>query len=86
MTAVTTPPARRAFSSFWDFMVRGYRPLAAWVGLGTMLVHGMIIPLLPVFGRPVVGVDWMGVSTFLGVVFGPLVVARTVEKVRGVTS
>lgn len=86
MTAVTTPPARRPFSSFWDFMVRAYRPLAAWVGLGTMLVHGMIIPLLPVFGRPVVVVDWMGVSTFLGVVFGPLVVARTVEKVRGVTS
>jgi hypothetical protein len=80
------PPARKPFASFWDFCVRAYRPVAAWVGVGTALVHGVIIPLLPVFGVAPVAIDWMGVSTFLGVLFGPLVAARTIEKLNGVTS
>lgn len=79
-------PPRQPFSSVWDFIVRAYRPLAAWIGLLTMVVHGVAIPLLPVFGHAPVAIDWMGVSAFLGVVFGPLVVARTVEKINGVTS
>lgn len=79
-------PTRRPFASFWDFVVRAYRPVAAWVGVVTMAVHGVIIPLLPVFGVAPVAIDWMGVSAFLGVIFGPLVVARTVEKIQGVTS
>lgn len=79
-------PTRRGFSSFWDFVVRGYRPVAAWIGVVTMAVHGVVIPLLPVFGHLPVAVDWLGVSAFLGVIFGPLVVARTVEKLNGVTS
>lgn len=79
-------PPRRPFASFWDFCVRAYRPVAAWVGVATMLVHGVIIPSLPLFGVLPVAVDWIGVSAFLGVIFGPLVVARTVEKVQGVTS
>lgn len=83
--AVTAPPRRR-FVSFWDFVVRGYRPVAAWIGAGTALVHGMIIPMLPVFGRPPVAIDWMGVAAFLGVLWGPLVAARTIEKIQGVTS
>lgn len=85
MTAPSAP-VRRPFASFWDFVVRGYRPVAAWIGAGTALVHGMIIPMLPVFGRAPVAIDWMGVAAFLGVLWGPLVVARTVEKIRGVTS
>lgn len=79
-------PPRRPFASFWDFCVRAYRPVAAWVGVLTMIVHGLIIPLLPVFGRAPVAIDWMGVTAFLTVIFGPLVVARTVEKLNGVTS
>lgn len=79
-------PPRRAFSSFWDFVVRGYRPIGAWVGVATMLVHGVVIPLLPVFGQLPVAVDWLGVCAFLGVCWGPPVVARTIEKLNGVTS
>lgn len=79
-------PARRPFASFWDFVVRAYRPLAAWIGVASMFVHGVLIPSLPLFGVAPVAIDWMGVSTFLGVIFGPLVVARTVEKINGVTS
>lgn len=79
-------PPRRPFASLWDFCVRAYRPFAAWVGVVTMAVHGVVIPLLPVFGHAPVAIDWVGVSTFLGVIFGPLVVARTVEKLNGVTS
>ena len=79
-------PARRPIGGLWDFAVRAYRPAAAWVGVLTMLVHGVMVPLLPVFGRPPVAIDWVGVSAFLGVIFGPLVVARTVEKIQGVTS
>lgn len=81
-----TPPIRRKFASVWDFVVRAYRPVAAWIGVLTMAVHGVILPMLPVFGAPPVAIDWLGISTFLGVVFGPLVVARTVEKIQGVTS
>lgn len=81
-----TPPVRRKFASVWDFVVRAYRPVAAWIGVLTMAVHGVILPMLPVFGVPPVAIDWLGISTFLGVVFGPLVVARTVEKIQGVTS
>ncbi len=80
------PPVRRKFASLWDFVVRAYRPVAAWIGVLTMAVHGVILPMLPVFGVPPVAIDWLGISTFLGVVFGPLVVARTVEKIQGVTS
>lgn len=80
------PPVRLPFLSFWDFVVRAYRPVAAWVGVGTALVHGVVIPLLPVFGQLPVAVDWMGVSAFLGVLWAPVVVARTVEKIQGVTS
>ncbi|WP_370236559.1 hypothetical protein [Brevundimonas sp.] len=86
MTGTVTLPDRRPIGGLWDFAVRAYRPTAAWVGVMTMLVHGVIVPLLPVFGRAPVAIDWVGVSAFLGVIFGPLVVARTVEKVRGVTS
>lgn len=81
-----TLPKRRPIGGLWDFAVRAYRPAAAWVGVLTMLVHGVMVPLLPVFGRPPVAIDWVGVSAFLGVIFGPLVVARTVEKIQGVTS
>lgn len=81
-----TPPVRRKFASVWDFVVRAYRPVAAWIGVLTMAVHGVILPMLPVFGVSPVAIDWLGISTFLGVVFGPLVVARTVEKIQGVTS
>lgn len=80
------PPVRRKFASLWDFVVRAYRPVAAWIGVLTMMVHGVILPMLPVFGAAPVAIDWLGISTFLGVVFGPLVVARTVEKIQGVTS
>lgn len=87
MSEVFEPlPPRRPFSSFWDFIVRAYRPVAAWIGVLTMLVHGVVIPLLPVFGRAPVAIDWTGVSVFLGVIFGPLVVARTIEKLNQVTS
>lgn len=79
-------PCRRPIAGLWDFVVRAYRPVAAWVGVLTMLVHGVVIPLLPVIGVAPVATDWMGVNAFLAVVFGPLVVARTVEKVQGVTS
>ena len=79
-------PPRRRFSSVWDFIVRAYRPAAAWVGVVTMAVHGVVIPLLPVFGHAPVAIDWMGVAAFLGVIYGPLVAARTVEKLNGVTS
>lgn len=80
-----TPP-RPPFRSFWDFVVRAYRPVAAWIGVLTMLVHGVLLPVLPLFRIAPVAIDWMGVSAFLGVIFGPLVVARTVEKINGVTS
>jgi hypothetical protein len=63
-----------------------YRPAAAWIGVVTMAVHGVALPLLPVFGAAPVAIDWVGLSAFLGVVFGPLIVARTVEKIQGVTS
>jgi len=88
MTAsmATPAPPRRPFTSVWDFVVRAYRPFAAWIGVGTALVHGVIIPLLPLFGRAPVAIDWMGVAAFLGVLWGPLVAARTVEKLKGVTS
>lgn len=79
-------PPRRPFSSFWDFVVRAYRPVGAWVGVATMIVHGVVIPLLPVFGTAPVAIDWLGVTAFLGICWGPPVVARTVEKLRGVTS
>lgn len=79
-------PCRRPIAGLWDFIVRAYRPVAAWVGVLTMAVHGVVIPMLPVFGVAPVAIDWMGVNAFLAVVFGPLVVARTVEKVQGVTS
>ena len=81
-----TPPPRRKFSGLWDFVVRAYRPAAAWIGVVTMGVHGVVLPLLPVFGAAPVAIDWVGLSAFLGVVFGPLVAARTVEKIQGVTS
>lgn len=86
--AVFAPPlpCRRRFSSFWDFVVRGWRPVAAWVGVGVMVVHGWILPLLPYTGAAPVEIDWLGVTAFLTFIFGPLVVARTVEKLRGVTS
>lgn len=79
-------PTRRGFVSLWDFVVRAYRPTAAWIGVMTMGVHGVVLPLLPLFGVPPVAIDWMGLSAFLGVIFGPLVVTRTVEKIQGVTS
>ncbi len=79
-------PERRPFSSWWDFTVRGWRPIAAWIGVGTMAVHGIVVPGLPLLGHAPVAIDWTGVSVFLGVIFGPLVVARTVEKLNGVTS
>lgn len=79
-------PPRRPFAGFWDFVVRAWRPVAAWIGVATIAVHGVVIPLLPVFGLAPVPIDWLGVSAFLGVIFGPLVVARTVEKINGVTS
>lgn len=79
-------PPRRPINSLWDFAVRAYRPAAAWVGVATMIVHGVVVPLLPVFGHRPVSIDWVGVTAFLGVIFGPLVVARTVEKMNGVTS
>jgi len=79
-------PPRRPFAGVWDFVVRAWRPVAAWSGVGSIVVHGVILPLLPVFGVAPVAIDWVGVSAFLGVVFGPLVVTRTVEKLNGVTS
>lgn len=79
-------PPRRPIASVWDFAVRAYRPAAAWVGVVTMIVHGVVLPLLPVFGQRPVAIDWVGVTAFLSVIFGPLVVARTVEKLNGVTS
>ncbi len=79
-------PPRRPVSGFWDFVVRGWRPVGAWAGVGAIVVHGLVIPLLPVFGRAPVAVDWLGLAAFLGLVFGPLVAARTVEKLNGVTS
>ena len=79
-------PGRRPIAGVWDFVVRAYRPTAAWAGVASIIVHGVVIPLLPVFGRPPVAIDWMGLAAFLGVVFGPLVVSRTVEKLQGVTS
>ena len=85
MTDRALPP-RRPIAGVWDFAVRAYRPAAAWVGVLTMLVHGVVVPMLPVFGVAPVAIDWVGVSSFLGVIFGPLVVARTVEKIQGVTS
>lgn len=85
-TLQIAPPLRRPFTGLWDFVVRAYRPTAAWIGVGTMLIHGIILPCLPLFGTAPVAIDWMGVSAFLTVVFGPLVVARTVEKIQGVTS
>lgn len=85
MTSDVLPP-RRPLAGLWDFTVRGYRPTAAWVGVACMVVHGVVVPLLPLFGHAPVAIDWMGVSAFLGVIYGPLVVARTVEKINGVTS
>lgn len=79
-------PQRRPFSGPWDFAVRAYRPFAAWIGVLTMAVHGVLLPILPLLGVAPVAIDWMGVSAFLGVIFGPLVVARSVEKLNGVTS
>lgn len=86
MTDAIHAPPRLPFVSFWDFVVRAYRPVAAWVGVATMIVHGVMIPCLPLFRQPPVAIDWMGVSAFLTVIFGPLVVARTIEKLNGVTS
>lgn len=81
------PPVRGPFLSVWDFVVRAYRPVAAWVGVATAVVHGVILPLLPVLtDRAAIAIDWAGVSTFLGVLWGPVVVARTIEKLKGVTS
>lgn len=79
-------PPRRPIEGVWDFAVRAWRPVAAWIGVATIAVHGVILPMLPVFGVAPVAIDWMGVAAFLGLVFGPLVVARTVEKINGVTS
>jgi hypothetical protein len=84
--APPAPPPRKPFASFWDFCVRAYRPVAAWVAIGTALVNGMVLPMLPVFGVAPVAIDWVGVSTFLGVLLGPIGVARTIEKLNGVTS
>ena len=56
------------------------------MAIGTALVNGMVLPMLPVFGVAPVAIDWVGVSTFLGVLLGPIGVARTIEKLNGVTS
>ena len=84
--APRTLPERRPILGLWDFAVRAWRPVAAWIGVLSIAVHGVVIPLLPVFGRAPVAIDWVGLAAFLGLVFGPLVVARTVEKMNGVTS
>lgn len=66
--------------------MRAWRSVAAWLGVLTIAVNGVALPSLPLLGHAPVAVDWVGLSTFLGVVFGPLVVVRTVEKLNGVTS
>ena len=87
MTASSMPrPIRRPFRSLWDFCVRAWRSVAAWLGVMTIAVNGVALPSLPLWGHAPVAVDWVGLAAFLSVVFGPLVIVRTVEKLNGVTS
>ena len=86
ITVVSPLPERKPISSLWDFVVRGYRPVAAWCGVLTILTFGVVLPLARLFGVDPGPTDWFGVSAFVGVVFGPIVVTRSFEKKWGVTS
>lgn len=79
-------PPRRPIGGAWDFMVRGYRPTAAWAGVATIITFGIVKPIAELTGLQTAPTDWLGVSSFIAVVFGPIVVTRTFEKWAGVTS
>lgn len=78
-------PPRRRFSSPWDFVVRGYRPIGCWVAVITLFVHLVVLPIADLFGRHVErlsAVELATIVTLLGLGWHQ----RSKEKREGLTS
>lgn len=78
-------PDRPPFRSFWDFVVRGWRPVTCWICSAVLVVNGLVLPLAQLWGVAVTPLSWAEMSLFVG----GLIAAgtqRTIEKINGVTS
>lgn len=78
-------PPRRPFKSAWDFVVRAARPIGLWVGVLILFVHGVVLPIAALCGRPVQGfsaTELLGICALVGLGWHQ----RTKEKREGLTS